>query len=322
MVSAYEYSTKDYLRYLLLKSLPSFCIKPIVKLRTKKEINKELNLDNPKTFTDKVNWLIRYNNNLLKTKLTDKLEAKKYVNKLIPELSTAKVFDIADSFDELDFDKCPDTFILKTNHAWKTNILIPDKNKLTQADKKALSKYYKRVLKINFAYWFSFELQYKDIIPKIYAEEFFTQDIEKVKNEKFSIKKAFMGFDILPDFEFGVYCLNGKPQFVTASYMDTSNPTDIHSCFKTYYPDKSIADFSLFPKVIEKSPPPTEILDYFDNILEYAKILAKNTKFVRVDFIAENNNLHFMELTFSPFSGLIQISSPEYDILLGKKLQI
>ena len=113
-----------------------------------------------------------YENNLLKKHLSDKLKAKEWGKNLIPEIHLPEIYDCADNFSDLDFNKCPNTFLLKTNHSCKTNILVKDKNKLLTTDYKKTKKYYDKNLKKNYAYITGLEMQYSDIKPKIYAEEF------------------------------------------------------------------------------------------------------------------------------------------------------
>lgn len=259
---------------------------------------KKLNLANPKTFTDKLNYLKLYDVTKEKTMLTDKLLVKEYVKKVVPELNIAKVYQSCNSFDELNFNKCPEKFIIKTNHACKTGIVIFHKKVLS--DEKYLNKikkYYKKVLNINYAYWGIFELQYKDIKPQIYTEELL------IKNENALIE------------EYEVYCINSNPEF-----MQYNRSENGHYGAAFYNADGGEeCNFSLFSKWDYIEPPSKKIRE---KILNYARILSQNFKFVRVDLFVVDSKIYFGEMTFTPFTGNIIFTPCAYNDIYGKKLVI
>lgn len=87
-------------------------------------IGKPLDLKNPKLFTEKIQW-IKLNDNLpIKTQWSDKLLLRDLGSEKIPELEFPKVYTQGNNFEELDFNVCPDEFIIKTNHAWKQNYFV------------------------------------------------------------------------------------------------------------------------------------------------------------------------------------------------------
>ena len=306
-------------RYYFEKLLPKEFYPKFIEYSYKQNIQKCINLKNPQNFSEKLNYLKIYDATPQKTLLSDKLLAKEYIKENIPDLATAKVYQIGTSFEELDFEKCPSKFIIKTNHACKTGRLIKNKNSITKQEYKNYKKYYKKVLAINYAFWGTLELQYKDIVPKVYTEEYLESN-----NPDFLIN------------EYEVYCLNGSPEFiqyVVRMKQATSNAF--------YNPDWTIADFSLFkesilPNIAEIDP--KKVIDYElflkhkeimtppqtnrNRVLEYSKFLSKDFKFARIDFFEINNNLYFGEVTFTPFSGDIKFVPEEYDLILGKKLHI
>lgn len=289
------------LRYFLFKCSPVFLYSHILNTKYYKVFSKKLNFKNPQKLTEKIQWLKLYEHNKTKAILADKLESKKYAKKLIPELNITKVYAQADSFKDINFNNLPNTFILKTNHAWKTNIII-DKSKLTPEKYKEYYDYYKQVLKINYAYWSYFEMQYKDIKPQIFAEEYIDTDMKKS-----------------PIIEYEVYCINGKTEFVRVSYsfIDKYN----EECCAAKIFDRNCNEFNfkiLFSYLKTDNINPQNI----DKVVQYADILAKDLNFVRIDFMETNNKIYFLEMTFTPYSGFIEFAPEKYDYIYGKKLII
>lgn len=110
---------KDY-RYILIY-LDNYNIirltdKFYIKLKYKIQFNKKINLDNPKTFNEKLQWLKLYDRNSEYTKMVDKYEAKRYVADIIGEEYIIPTLGVWDKFDDIDFDKLPNQFVLKCTH--------------------------------------------------------------------------------------------------------------------------------------------------------------------------------------------------------------
>ncbi len=302
MLSICKYNDlKYYARYMLFRLIPRFLYPQVLKFQYKKIFKCELNLKNPKKLSEKVQWLKLYDNSDLKKRLADKLESKKYVRNLIPEINVAQVYYVAYSFEKLNFTCLPNKFMLKTNHSWKTGILIQDKNKITNKEYKELLRYYKNALGINYSYWAFYEMQYKDIKPKIFAEEYI--DIpEDVTN-----------------IEYEAYCINGKLEFINLinTFKDEYNETVCASWI--YNRNKEIQKYTLNQIPLESDVP---VFHYMDEVIKYSDILAKNLKFVRIDFVESNKGLYFLEFTFTPCSGFFNFIPSKYDEILGNILML
>lgn len=287
---------KIWARYYIEKLLPKIFYTLFVKYAFFRDIHKLINLSQPKTFSDKLNYLKLYDNSEQKTLWSDKLWAKEYINKNIPDLKTAKVYQSAFSFEKLDFSLCPETFMIKTNHACKTGILVRNKNELSETDYKKYKQYYDKVLKINYAYWGTFELQYKDIVPKVYTEEYWENPNSEILLE-----------------EYEVWCFNGNPEFI--KYVSQTswnlNVTYLDTDWKKSKYDVLYRYFDVIPDDYNKK-----------KILEYSKYISKDFKFARVDFFEVNKELYFGEVTFTPYSGHVAFVPKEYDEILGQKLII
>lgn len=296
MILLNDYNDKFvWVRYFLLKFSPKMFYPFIVKIFYKRKYGENLSFKNPVKLSEKLN-ILKLKENPSKTFLSDKLNAKKYISEKFPELSCLKVYQVTNSFDELDFEKLPKSFLLKTNHACKTGILIKDKDKITKGDLEKYEKYYKKVLDINYAFWGVLELQYKNIKPLIYAEEY----LEHNSESKFK--------------EYEVYCINGNPEFI--QYI-VNNEASIDIAFLNNKWNK--ADFDLFAPRKKSFLPVSKNLD---NIIKYSKELSTDFEFVRVDFFEKDDILYFGELTFTPFMGNIKFVPSNYDLIFGEKLKI
>lgn len=249
---------------------------------------------NPKTFNEKLQWLKIHNRKPIMSLKVDKMRVKEYVNQklgsniIIPNLGYWK------SFDDIDFEKLPQKFVLKCNHDSGSVIICRDKNKL---DIKKARHVLEKGLKRNLFYW-GREWPYKDVDPIIFAEEI----LEDVKDGD------------LKDYKF--FCFNGV---VKCFKIDFNRFVD----HKANYYDRE----GNILNVGEKICPP----DYNYNIvlpsklkemIEYAETLSKGEPFLRVDFYEVNGNIYFGELTYYPASGLSPFINFESDKLLGSWLEI
>ncbi len=267
----------------------------ILKIKYKKTLNKRLDFKNLQRLSEKIQWIKLHGITDKKILLSDKIIVKEYISKCLPDLQFAKIYQSVNCFKELNFQKLPEKFILKTNHAWKTNIIINNKTSLTNEDYIIIENFYKKVLKINYAYWSYYELQYKDIKPQIFAEELLDND------------------DNIKDYE--VWCFNGKPEFVSYRYLKILN--DYKKYEQYFFNSKwEPVDFYICYKG-EENP---ELSINKDKIINYAKILSEGIDFVRVDFMEINNELYFGEMTFTPYSGFLNFTPDYYDEIYGRKL--
>ncbi len=287
-------------RYKKLKSYPRFLYPYIVKKEYKRCLGCELNLKSPRKLSEKLQYIKLNNKNKLKNTLTDKIQLKKYIAQKVPELQTAKIYRIFDSAEDINFDNLPEEFVLKTNHAWKTNIYIENKNILTEKQITDIKGYYSHATKINFAYWSFYELQYKDIIPKVYAEAFYG-DIWSVK-------------------QYEVWCFNGKPEFISVNFSKLEGNTSYNYSY-IYDCNWQKADFHIYHEIPDDEIPKP---DNIDKILKYAIMLSKDFDFVRVDFaINEDKNILYLnELTFTPYSGFLLFKGEDRDLYYGNKLKL
>lgn len=294
---------KEKYSHRFFEKMPSYLYPIYLKKIYMDVMGKGLDLKNPKLFTEKIQW-IKLNDNIpIKTQWSDKLLLRNLVSEKVPELGFPKVYTHGNNFEELDFNVCPNEFIIKTNHAWKQNYFVSDKNKFLANNNKEyntvryLFNYY---LSRHFAFSSGFEMQYKDINRKVYVEEF------------------IRGNSISLDLNYKIYCFNGVPRIIEHYITDEGKIDNSRiAVFDTGW--KQLDVEYLYPKYQGMPIPPPENLN---KMLEYSKTLSKDFKFVRIDFLNTCEKLYLSEMTFTPSSGFIFFNPPEYDAILGQMLNL
>lgn len=252
-----------------------------------------INFKNPKTFNEKLNWLKLYDRNPMYTKMVDKYETKKYVAKIIGEEYIIPTLGVWNKFDDIDFNKLPNQFVLKCTHDSEGIVIVKDKTKF---DKISAKKKIEKAMKYNF-YYIGREWPYKNIKPRIIAEPY----LEDKTNKE------------LRDYKF--FCFNGTPKiFYIASGRNFGKTTldffDLdfnHLNIRLHYPNA---------KNIPQKP-----LN-LDKMIVLSKKLSKNLIHVRVDFYEVDGKLYFGEYTFYNFSGLSKFNPNIWDEKLGEWLNI
>lgn len=284
-------------RFLLLSSLSLFKDmndEEYLKKLFKCHMKRELNLDNPQTFNEKLQWLKLYDRKPEYTTMVDKYAVKKYVADIIGEEYIIPTLGVWNHFDEIDFDKLPNQFVLKCTHDSGGIVICKDKNKL---DLKSAKKKIEKCLKRNY-YWSSREWPYNDVKPRIIAEPYMEDS------------KAYE----LIDYKF--MCFNGE---VKCSF--TCSERFSEDGLKVTFFDK---DWNVMPferhYPASKNPPKKPI--NYDKMIQFSEQLSKGILFVRVDFYEINGQLFFGELTFYPGGGFEEFTPEEWDYKLGDFLKL
>lgn len=258
----------------------------------KEHMGKNLNLDNPKTFNEKLQWLKLNNRNTMYTKLVDKYEVREYVSKVIGSNYLIPLLGVFDSYKEIDFDKLPNQFVLKLTHDSGTVIICKDKTKLNR--KQTISKL-KKGLKRKYFYLYR-EWPYKDVKPRIIAEKYMKDNNSSVLN----------------DYKF--YCFNGEPKMM---FIITERGNDP----KINFFDMDFNEINLhqgFKKGEKKLEKPKK----FDEMIKLARKLSYGIPHVRVDFYIINGKVYFGELTFFDSAGLEKFEPEKYDEILGSYIDL
>jgi len=254
---------------------------------------KPLDLENPQTFNEKVQWLKLYDSTPIKTRLTDKYLVREWVKEKIGDKYLIPLLGVWDKFDDIDFDRLPGKFVLKANHGSGWNIIVKDKSTF---DKAAAKGKFNRWLNTNFAFINGLELHYKAISPKIIAEEF-------IENE---------GADL---YDYKIWCFNGTPKFIMfLAERQVGLKMAFYDLAWNLLPFTYI--YPQYDKLVTKP-------DNLDEIINIAKKLCRDFIHVRVDlYRLDNGSLKFGEMTFTTASGACNWNSPEYDLVLGQMITL
>lgn len=256
-------------------------------------LNKKLNLKNPKTFNEKLQWLKLYYlpQNRTAVDCADKYEVRKYVEDKGCGHKLTKLLGCWDRAEDIDWDKLPMQFVLKCNHGCAYNIVCADKNKL---DKKATIKKLNKWLKEDFGA-FNIEIHYSEIKHhRIICEE-------------------FLG-ECITDYKF--FCFNGEPKYI---YVSNNLIHDRQAQIGFFYIDGSKMPLKRedYADVAEAKLP-----DFYDEMVDMARVLSKDFPFVRVDFFLANNTYYFAELTFTPSGCMMPFNPEKFDLEWGNDLDI
>lgn len=253
------------------------------------EFGHEINFENPKTYNEKINLEKLYIKDPIRTKLADKVEARKWVEEQIGKQYLTRHYGVWNNAEDIDFNALPQAFALKMNNGSGRNILVKDKSELDIASTiKQLNEWKKS----NYAFT-TMELHYRDIVPKIICEEYLEGLAETI-------------------YDYNIYCFNGKPRYIWC--IKGSHRPNCKASF--YNINWEMQPFSYgYPKDEEKAPRPEKL----DVMLDLSRKLCKQFKHVRVDWYnMPDGRVLFGEMTFATWAGLAKFVPEEYDLLFGK----
>lgn len=280
--------------FRVLKNFKFLPNRSLLKVRYRYYTDEKLNLENPKKFNEKITWLKLHFHVPILTQLADKYLVREYVSKKIGDTYLNELYKVYYNVDAINFDELPNSFVLKGAHGSSLNLIVKDKNKLDiRAAKTTMHKWmkhcqYKKV---------GLEWAYKNIEPKIIAEKYLEEP----------------GKDVLYDYKF--FCFNGEPKFLQ---IDIERGIKDFRCF--YDLDWNQLPFSVLNKTLFDC----NVLkpSNFEEMKTFAKTLADNLPFVRVDFYSVNNKTIFGEMTFYPGDGKEIFSPHKYNSIVGNYLTL
>jgi len=254
---------------------------------------KKLDLNNPRTFNEKIQWLKLYDSTPLKTRLADKFLVRDWVKEKIGKEYLIPLLGVYDSFDEIDFNVLPERFVLKANHGSGWNIIVKNKEEFNKEQAKHNMDSWMRT---NFAYCAGLELQYFDIVPKIIVEEYLGDED---------------GSGNLSDYKF--FCFNGKPKYIQVDIdRYTNHKRNVYDLAWNLQP------FVFQYQNGKNTPPP----DNLHEIVHIANILSKEFCFVRCDFYLVHKKIYFGEMTFTPESGQGKFKPEGWNLKFGNMIKL
>lgn len=268
-----------------------FSDKLYISIKYRLSLGESINLDNPQSFNEKLNWLKLYDRNPLYTILVDKYEVKKYVSEIIGAEYIVPSYGVWNKFEDINFEKLPSSFVLKATHDSSGVLICSSKSSF---DFKGASKRLNRVLDRNYFYSCR-EWPYKNVQPRIIADEYLKDD----KN------------GVLLDYKF--LCFNGVPLYMYC----TVKGNDI---FENFY-DMDFNPVNFYRGYKRKSPEFSKPIN-FELMKTLACELSKNIPFVRIDFFEVNEKVYFGEYTFFDWGGFKKFSSKEVDLFLGSLIKL
>lgn len=258
-------------------------------------MHKMLNLDHPQTFSEKLQWIKLNDRNPLYTKLVDKFEVKAYIEDRIGNKYIIPTLGVWDKFNDIDFSKLPNQFVLKCTHDSGGLIICKDKSSL---DIENARKTINACLKHSF-YWGMREWPYKNVRPRIIAEQY----MEDTKTRE------------LRDYKF--FCFDGevKALFIASERQKKGEET------KFDFFDK---DFNHLP--FRNGHPNADVMPdkpvCFEEMKQLASELSKGIPEVRIDLYEADGKVYFGEMTFFHWSGMTPFDPEEWDYTFGSWIKL
>lgn len=263
------------------------------RLEYKRKFGLFKSINQPETFSQKIYFLRdKYDQNPLATQVSDKLKVRDYIKSLGLEHLLNKLYGVYDSANEINFDILPNQFVIKTNHASGTNIIVQDKSQINEnAIKRQLDKW----LDFNYAYS-SGEMQYLNIQPKIIVEKY----LDDGRSE------------FLIDYKF--WCFDGKVEFVHIVERNENG-------FARYSLDLDFHEIEMFSntitnKKIFKKPQSLNMM------IETAEKIATEFSYARIDLYEINGAPLFGEITLTPTGGNNFYLSKKAQNYLGEMIEL
>lgn len=256
-------------------------------------MGKKLDLKNPKTYSEKLQWLKLYDHNPLYKKLVDKYEVRKYVADTIGENYLIPLLGVWNAFDQINFNELPNQFVLKCTHDSGSVLICTDKATWNvNIAKKKLNKCMKRDY-----FYLGREWPYKDIKPRIIAEEYIVDESgTQLKDYK-------------------IFCFHGKPRMIEVDFdRFIDHKRNVYDTNWNYLNIET--NYPAHPEI--KIDKPKEL----NTMLILAEKLASDFPHVRVDFYTFDHVIYFSEITFYHASGMGKITPLQFFQEMGSWINL
>lgn len=266
-----------------------------------KKLGRTLDLENPKSFSEMIQWIKLYYHDPMMGRCVDKILFKEFIREKLGEGYTAKIYKIWENREEVDLRNIPEQCVIKSNCSsdGKNILLISDKSKivLDKAEKEIKDNWFDR-LKLHTN---SFASYYYGVHPKVYVEEYLKEAADEVD-------------------DYDVFCFHGEPKFIyvkTAHFENGVNRFGYPVSFYTTDWKYLDAKYRDFPSRRDLKKPL-----HLKEMLEISRKLSKDFPFVRVDFFENQRKLYVAEFSFAPWAGLSPFEPESFDYEMGKWLDI
>jgi len=260
------------------------------------QMGKKLDLDNPKTFNEKLQWLKLYDRKPLYTTLVDKYAVRQYIkDKIGEEYLVPLVGGPWESFDGIDFEALPNQFVLKCTHDSGGVYICKDKAAMdVEAAKEKLTKCFQR----NY-YDCGREWPYKNVKPRIIAEQY----MEDAKTGELRDYK-FFSFDGVARI---MYVATERASKTGEPKYDFFDRNFQHLPFTNTHPNADV---------------PPEKPANFNKMIELADKMSEGFPHVRIDFYEVDGKVYFGEITLFHGSGMEPFDPDEWDMILGSWIEL
>ena len=254
----------------------------------------KLNLRDPKTYNEKLQWLKLNAKNAEYTRLVDKEEVKHYVSNIIGSNYVIPTIGVYDFWDEINFDQLPNRFVIKCTHDSGGVFVCKDKQSF---DFDLAKQKIEHNLGVNYFY-LNREYPYKNVKPRIIIEKYIEDSLTKE----------------LRDYKF--FTFEGK---VKAMFIASDRGSQSETKFDFYDENGILLPFT---NGHPHASPTPELPKQFTKMKELASALAKDIPHVRVDFYEADGHIYFGEMTFFHWSGIVPFEPEEWDYIFGEWLKL
>jgi hypothetical protein len=284
------------------KKLAYSNVEKLIRQMYKKAFGKYPDLENPVTYNEKIQWLKVHWYDPLAEQCADKYAVRSYIEEKVGKGYLPELHGIWDRIEDIDFDKLPDKFVLKSTHASGHVIICRDKSKL---NRRKVCRTMAGWLKMDF-FAFGGEWVYRNIPRRIICEEL-------IKGPTISSTGCPTGQ--LP-IDYKIFCFHGIPKliFITSDRAEGNLKIDFYDCEWKWQPIR----YHHYPNKGDVHVRPEGL----DKMLSLARTLSSPFPHVRVDFYVEGERILVGELTFFTMCGLTPFEPEEYDGIIGNWLSI
>ncbi len=281
--------------FRILKEMKFLPTKRFAKYLYRNYTGKKLDLENPREFNEKIQWLKVFYHPKILNQLVDKYAVRCYVEEKIGKKYLNEIYGVFDSENDINFDDLPEKFVVKAVHASSFNLIVTDKSKL---DIKSAKKLFKKWLRKNQYYRTGQEWAYKDVKPRLIVEKYMKED----------------GLDSLIDYKF--YCFKGKASFIEVHLDRAQN-------HKRGFYDLNLKKLPFrYVKIEDSIDTEIETPSNLNEMRKLSEILSAKFPFVRVDFYSIKGKTIFGEMTYYPSDGRKDFIPDEYNKSIGDLIEL
>ncbi len=265
-----------------------------IKIQYRNYTGKRLDLRNPQTFNEKLQWLKLYDRNPLYTNLVDKYKVREFISQTIGEEYLIPLLGVWDKFDEIDFGELPNKFVLKPNHTSGDVFICKDKTKVNFDELRTkVNAWLEREY-----YWEHREWPYKNIKPRIICEKYMVDE---------------SGIE-LKDYKF--LCFNGEPKIIQVMSGRKNG-----NYYINHY-DINWDRVEIHRKRCAENPKGIDKPAGLQTMIDISRRLSRDIPFVRVDLYSTARQILFGEMTFYPVSGYMDFQDERWDYKLGSWIEL